>query len=168
MPPQPAQEREPSRRRTWHKGPGDADCRWKLFSMYCRPVGQVIFANWLATTFAMSGKSPIHSLRRLIPACRKASIASPSWPISELSEDILSRAPRDALRSGPRRCCGRADCQFGWWRGTRNLLRQNSFWLRRLDLNQRVPAVSKAPAREAGVLSRHAFRVKRFDQFLTH
>src|ERR1700719_689085 len=72
-----------------------------------------------------------------LSACRKASIASHSRPISELSEDILSRAPRDALRSWPRRCCGRADCQFGWWRGTRNLLRQNSFWLRRPDLNQR-------------------------------
>ena len=48
VPPQPAQEREPSRRRPWHQGPGDADCRWNLFSMYCRPVGQVIFANWLA------------------------------------------------------------------------------------------------------------------------
>jgi hypothetical protein len=67
MPPQPAQEREPSRRRPWHQGPGDADCRWNLFSMYCRTVGQVIFANWLATTSAMSGKSPIHSSRRLVP-----------------------------------------------------------------------------------------------------
>src|SRR5882724_1241203 len=64
--PQPAQEREPSRRRPWHQGPGDADCRWNLFSMYCRPVWQVIFANWLATTSAMSGKSPIHSSRRLV------------------------------------------------------------------------------------------------------
>jgi len=36
VPPQPAQEREPSRRRPWHQGPGDADCRWSLFSMYCR------------------------------------------------------------------------------------------------------------------------------------
>src|SRR5882757_2887706 len=43
--PQPEQEREPSRRRPWHQGPGDADCRWNLFSMYCQPVGQVIFAN---------------------------------------------------------------------------------------------------------------------------
>src|SRR5437879_7211084 len=68
VPPQPAQEREPSRRRPWHQGPGDADCRWNLFSMYCRPVGQVIFANWLAT--AMSGKSPIHSSRRLVPGSR--------------------------------------------------------------------------------------------------
>ena len=67
VPPQPAQEREPSRRRPWHQGPGDVDCRWNLFSMYCRPVGQVIFANWLATTSAMSGKSPIHSSRRLVP-----------------------------------------------------------------------------------------------------
>src|SRR5258708_18802205 len=50
VPPQPAQEPEPSRRRLWHQGPGDADCRWNLFSRYCRPVGQVIFANWLATT----------------------------------------------------------------------------------------------------------------------
>jgi hypothetical protein len=41
VPPQSAQEREPSRRRPWHQGPGDADCRWNLFSMYCRPVGQV-------------------------------------------------------------------------------------------------------------------------------
>src|SRR5712692_1590819 len=70
VPPQPAQEREPSRRRPWHQGPGDADCRWNLFSMYCRPVGQVIFANWLATTSAMSGKSPIHSSRRLVPGSR--------------------------------------------------------------------------------------------------
>jgi hypothetical protein len=38
--------------------------------MYCRPVGQVIFANWLATTSAMSGKSPIHSSRRLVPRSR--------------------------------------------------------------------------------------------------
>src|SRR5258708_38750356 len=70
VPPQPAQEREPSRRRPWHQGPGDADCRWNLFSMYCRPVGQVIFANWLATTSAMSGKSPIHSSRRLVTGSR--------------------------------------------------------------------------------------------------
>jgi hypothetical protein len=70
VPPQPAREREPSRRRPWHQGPGDADCRWNLFSMYCRPVGQVIFANWLATTCAMSGKSPIHSSRRLVPGSR--------------------------------------------------------------------------------------------------
>jgi hypothetical protein len=34
------------------------------------PVGQVIFANWLATTSAMSGKSPIHSSRRLVPGSR--------------------------------------------------------------------------------------------------
>src|SRR5712664_4020303 len=33
----------------------------------------------------------------------------------------------------PRRCCGKAECQFGWLRGTRNLLGQNSFWLRRPD-----------------------------------
>src|SRR5438445_2724802 len=71
VPPQPAQEREPSRRRHWHQGPGDADCRWNLFSMYCRPVGQVISANWLATTSAMSGKSPIHSSRRLVPGSRQ-------------------------------------------------------------------------------------------------
>jgi hypothetical protein len=70
VPPQPAQEREPSRRRPWHQGPGDADCRWNLFSMYCRPVGQVNFANWLATTSAMSGKSPIHSSRRFVPGSR--------------------------------------------------------------------------------------------------
>jgi len=67
VPLQPAQEREPSRRRPWHQGPEDADCRWNLFSMYCRSVGQVIFANWLATTSAMSGKSPIHSSRTLPP-----------------------------------------------------------------------------------------------------
>jgi hypothetical protein len=71
VPPQPAQEREPSRRRPWHQGPGNADCRWNLFSMYCQPVGQVIFANWLATTSAMSGKSPIHSSRRLVPGSRQ-------------------------------------------------------------------------------------------------
>jgi len=35
------------------------------------PVGQVIFANWLATTSAMSGKSPIHSSRRLVPGNRQ-------------------------------------------------------------------------------------------------
>jgi hypothetical protein len=29
------------------------------------------------------------------------------------------------------------DCQFGWSRGVRNLLRQNSFWLQRPDLNRR-------------------------------
>src|ERR1700682_5009019 len=73
VPPQPSQEREPSRRRPWHQGPGDVDCCWNLFSMYCRPVGQVIFANWLATTSAMSGKSPIHSSRRLVPG-RSASV----------------------------------------------------------------------------------------------
>jgi hypothetical protein len=72
VPPQPAQEPEPSRGRPWHQGPGDADCRWNLFSMYCRPVGQVIFANWLATTSAMSGKSLIHSSRRLVPESPRA------------------------------------------------------------------------------------------------
>ena len=40
--------------------------------MYCRPVRQVTFANWLATTSAMSGKSPIHSSRRLVPGSRSA------------------------------------------------------------------------------------------------
>src|SRR5260370_42289113 len=75
-PPQVAQEREPSRRRPWHQGPGDADCRWNLFSMYCRPVGQVIFANWLATTSAMSCKSPIHSSRRLVPGSRLVKLIS--------------------------------------------------------------------------------------------
>src|SRR2546422_1768180 len=72
VPPQPAEGREPSRRRPWHQGPEDADYRWNLFSMYCRPVGQVIFANWLATTSAMSGKSPIHSSRRLVPGSLSA------------------------------------------------------------------------------------------------
>jgi hypothetical protein len=28
---------------------------------------------------------------------------------------------------------GTRNCQFGWFRGTRNLLRQNSFWLQRPD-----------------------------------
>jgi len=40
VPAQPAQEREPSRRRPWHQGPGDVDCRWNLFSMYGRPLGK--------------------------------------------------------------------------------------------------------------------------------
>src|SRR5258708_5148822 len=71
MPPQPAQEREPSRRRPWHQGPGDADCRWNLFSM--------IFANWLATTSAMSGKSPIHSSRRLVPGSRLVFTDAEMW-----------------------------------------------------------------------------------------
>ena len=31
----------------------------------------------------------------------------------------------------------RVDCQFGWLQGIRNLLRQNSFWLPRPDLNRR-------------------------------
>src|SRR5260221_14058132 len=79
VPPQPAQEREPSRRRPWHQGPGDADCRWNLFSMYCRPVGQVIFANWLATTSAMSGKSPIYSTRRLVPGSRLVGSDLRAW-----------------------------------------------------------------------------------------
>src|SRR6516225_7770453 len=86
VPPQPAQEREPSWRRPRHQGPGDADCRWNLFSMYCRPVGQVIFANWLATTSAMSGKSPIHSSRRLVPGSRLAgtdlALTLDSWRIT--------------------------------------------------------------------------------------
>jgi hypothetical protein len=59
-----------------NQGPGDADCRWILFSMYCRPVGQVIFANWLATTSAMSGKSPIRSSRRLVPGSLQGCIGS--------------------------------------------------------------------------------------------
>src|ERR1700680_4706761 len=78
-PPKPAQEREPSRRRPWHQGPGDADCRWNLFSMYCRPVGQAIFANGLATTSAMSGKSPIHSSRRLVPGSRLVGSDLRAW-----------------------------------------------------------------------------------------
>ncbi len=73
------------------------------------------------------GISPVKS------ACRKSSIASDSEPISE---HILSRAPRHALRSGHRRCCGRAACQFGWSRGNRNLLGQNSFWLQRPDTDR--------------------------------
>jgi len=90
VPPQPAQERKPSRRSPWHQGPGDADCRWNLFSMYCRPVGQVIFANWLATTSAMSGKSPIHSSRRLVPGSRLAgtdlALTLDSWRITGYTE----------------------------------------------------------------------------------
>src|SRR5208337_3660986 len=48
-------------------------------SMYWRPVGQVIFANWLATTSAMSGKSPIHSSRRLVPGSRLVFTDGEKW-----------------------------------------------------------------------------------------
>src|SRR5215472_19374389 len=94
VPPQPAQERELTWRRPWHQGPGDADCRWNLFSMYCRPVGQVIFANWLATTSAMSGKSPIHSSGRLVPGSRDGT-TFPATRESGLIEGLLrvSRYP---------------------------------------------------------------------------
>src|SRR6202047_4537340 len=88
---QHAQEREQSTRRTWHRGPGDADCRWNLFSMYCRPVGQVIFANWLATTSAMSGKSPIHSSRRLVPGSRLVGSGLRAWHRSWTDYGVLSR-----------------------------------------------------------------------------
>jgi hypothetical protein len=47
--------------------------------MYRRPVGQAIFANWLATTSAMSGKSPIHSSRRLVPGSR---LLSSDWSVT--------------------------------------------------------------------------------------
>src|SRR5260370_35794896 len=70
VPPHPAQEREPSRRRPWHQGPGDSDCRWNPFSVHFRAVGQGVFSNWLARTLAVGGKSTIHSSRRLIPVMR--------------------------------------------------------------------------------------------------
>ena len=34
--------------------------------MYCQPVGQVILAIWLATTSAMSGKSPNPLIEEII------------------------------------------------------------------------------------------------------
>ncbi len=52
--------------------------------MYCQPVGQVIFANWLATTSAMSGKSPIHSSRRLVPGSVQLALALGSLIRSQL------------------------------------------------------------------------------------
>ena len=36
----------------------------------------MIFANWLATTSAMSGKSPIHSSRRLVPESHLSNVTS--------------------------------------------------------------------------------------------
>src|SRR5713226_2564438 len=114
MPPRPAQEREPSRRRPWHQGPGDVDCRWNLFSMYCRPVGQVIFANWLATTSAMSGKSPIHSSRRLVPGSRlvwSGSGLKSTW----MENALLVEVPEQL--ACPRFNCNtnhRASCSPGW------------------------------------------------------
>src|SRR5262249_55973069 len=52
--------------------------------------GQVIFAKWFATTFAMSGKSQIHSSRRLVPGSRLAgtdlAFILDSWRIAGDSE----------------------------------------------------------------------------------
>jgi hypothetical protein len=53
-------------------------------------------------------------------ACRKSSIAS-DWVLGSRDRDVAA-----------------GDCQFGWLQGVRNLLRQNSFWLQRPDLNQRT------------------------------
>jgi hypothetical protein len=53
-------------------------------------------------------------------ACRKSSIAS---------DCVLGSRHRDVAAG---------DYQFGWLQGVRNLLRQNSFWLQRPDLNQRA------------------------------
>jgi len=50
-------------------------------------------------------------------ACRKSSIAS-DWVLGSRHRDVAA-----------------GDCQFGWLQGVRNLLRQNSFWLQRPDLN---------------------------------
>jgi hypothetical protein len=91
VPPRPAQEREPSRQRPCHQGPGDVDCRWNLFSMYGRPVGQVIFANWVATPSAMSGKSPIHSSVLISQACL-------SRHLSEMM-DRIAKGPEDVKKS---------------------------------------------------------------------
>src|SRR6266478_4335896 len=45
--------------------------------------------------------------------------------------------PEPATSCVTGRQCGLHSCQFGWLRGIRNSLGQNSFWLRRVDLNQR-------------------------------
>ena len=69
--------------------------------MYCRPVGQVIFANWLATTSAMSGKSPIHSSARatydkMNPAERQRLLET----LGGLAG--LQQGPKDAFPDGTR------------------------------------------------------------------
>jgi hypothetical protein len=63
-------------------------------------------------------------------ACRKSSIAS---------DCVLGSRHRDVAAG---------DCQFGWLQGVRNLLRQTSFLLQRLDLNRRTPL----PARLVQIL----------------
>ena len=44
----------------------------------------------------------------------------------------------DCVLGSRRRDVATGDYQFGWLQGVRNLLRQNSFWLQRPDLNQRT------------------------------
>ena len=44
----------------------------------------------------------------------------------------------DCVLGSRHRDVATVDYQFGWLQGDRNLLRQNSFWLQRPDLNQRT------------------------------
>src|SRR2546425_5876818 len=84
--------------------------------MYCRPVGQVIFANWLATTSAMSGKSPIHSSRRLVPGSRlvwtNPSCRVPFWVL----RPVQTTAVLSSLAS-LRKCedAERCSCSHRFW-----------------------------------------------------
>src|SRR5712692_2698277 len=69
--------------------------------MYWRPVGQLIFANWLATTSAMSGKSPIQSSRRLD---REVGISSGNQALTRCA---LPRIVQACLKHGLNRpTCG--------------------------------------------------------------
>src|SRR3982074_2393769 len=54
---------EPARAMALASGAGGMRIVSGTFSMSHRPVGQVIFARRLARTYAVSGKSPMHSLR---------------------------------------------------------------------------------------------------------
>ena len=73
-------------------------------------------SRWSATEGNPNGHQAISTDKS---ACRKSSIAS---------DCVLGSRHRDVAAG---------DCQFGWLQGVRNRLRQNSFWLQRLDLNLR-------------------------------
>ena len=51
----------------WHQGQGGMRIVSGTFSVSHRPVGQVIFARRLARTYAVSGKSPMHSSTWISP-----------------------------------------------------------------------------------------------------
>jgi len=68
---------------------------------------------------------------------RQGLVASGSQISQDIWQDDGTRMSDSCVTS---RRCDLHSYQFGWLRGIRNSLGQNSSWLRRLDLNQRTSA----------------------------